>query len=1305
MKKKNFISLLLSLTLVSAPLTNFVHNNISFAEEEYVNVPDYNMKRGLLMALASVNGTGKYDFSETEIRNAKFKKSELEKIKKINPELCVAHTCTEEGVKIIDLTGIEYCINLEDLSLVNQRVTNLNPIKNLTKLKKLELRNNSNKGKAIEDISAISNLKDLEYLNLAQAKIKDTAPLSNLTKLKHLDLLGTKIDTLDFAKNLTNLTYLDASLNYINNISPLENCVNLKTLKLSQNLAQANEQAKEKISDISTLSHLTSLEELYMDNHNVKDISPLKNLKALTNLTLLNNKIENFEPTFVIPNLIELWTSGNKTGLENKIDNYKKAKEFFNILNKQTLTKEDIKTIEELENSNDTIKNYFSDETLNKLSSAKEDLKTKDLNLDLFGYLNLNGEIISIAKLKGYKGSIGNDFLGRLPKNVEITIKKSNSNENTNGEITSGIVQLDEKENYILKVAVVDKNNKLIKEKVDFISSKDNKIYSSENGYLTIDKTMANTVQWLETVFSLQSEKYTANKTIKVTKTTPTKLGIYDGNTYVDQKSEMEKLLVVKLSEKNSSIDPEDPTPIIPPTPDDTKKDENIGVKEKRVYFKVIDKNKKLVTSDVNLIAKDSENFTNPITAKQDGNYYYFEYKNEDYTWNINFSSEKYNLKDGESHSFTTAYPNGFSHIGLNGVRLTVDKIEQKDAEKRDEYYTINVISNNETTDTPEPSIPEISDSKKDENIGVKENKLYFRIVDENKKLVTDEISIVANDTENFSSPLKAKQDGNYYYFDAPAEDYSWNIKFISDKYNLNNNETHSFTTSYSKGFTHIGLNHINLSLDKIEEKEISERNAYYTINVKSNNLRSAISPLSILSSAYTLENVTVEEKTDTNKNVENTESTENLIKTVVGIKWNVENFKNEVGTYDLTGDLILPDGVSNPKNLKAKIRIIVKEKKIIAPSEEALGELLTNDNKQILKVVIANEEKNIITDPIVVTDGIYSYISKDGYVEIPVLNGNHEIKLADDKYIEVEDRYKESKTITYSGYFNRLININNNLLNEISSLGLKRQLRLIVKENKVDPEKPVDPINPEKPIDPVNPEKPVNPGKPIESDKTGIIFTEDKSSKIEGKELKNIDSKNLKLIVKEEKHSNISKDLKLFEGKDINIFDIYLQNTKTKEKFELPKGDYKVTLPKTKNNDVISVNYIDKNGNLEKHNFTQTENTVTFETTHLSLYAIEYKVVNENHSNGNSNNTKNNTTVDNSKNTTINSDNAKNNSVISENNNNDDYTTNTNNTSSNTNLSSKQKLVKTNIASTSQFVTVLLGLGVVVISKKKKFK
>lgn len=53
------------------------------------------------------------------------------------------------------------------------------------------------------------------------------------------------------------------------------------------------------------------------------------------------------------------------------------------------------------------------------------------------------------------------------------------------------------------------------------------------------------------------------------------------------------------------------------------------------------------------------------------------------------------------------------------------------------------------------------------------------------------------------------------------------------------------------------------------------------------------------------------------------------------------------------------------------------------------------------------------------------------------------------------------------------------------------------------------------------------------------------------------------------------------------------------------------------------------------------------------------------------------------------------------ENNNNDDYTTNTNNTSSNTNLSSKQAL-KPILASTSQFVTVLLGLGVVVISKRK---
>lgn len=74
------------------------------------------------------------------------------------------------------------------------------------------------------------------------------------------------------------------------------------------------------------------------------------------------------------------------------------------------------------------------------------------------------------------------------------------------------------------------------------------------------------------------------------------------------KKSEMEKLLVVKLSEKNSSIEPEEPTPSITPTPSEIpdisnpKPDnhsttenplttENIGIKGNKIYYKFVDEN------------------------------------------------------------------------------------------------------------------------------------------------------------------------------------------------------------------------------------------------------------------------------------------------------------------------------------------------------------------------------------------------------------------------------------------------------------------------------------------------------------------------------------------------------------------------------------------------------------------------------------------------------------------------------------------------------------------------------------------
>ncbi|XP_049590938.1 acidic leucine-rich nuclear phosphoprotein 32 family member B isoform X2 [Syngnathus scovelli] len=107
----------------------------------------------------------------------------------------------------------EFC-NLEKLSLINVRLTTLEDMPKLDKLKKLELCDNRISG-GLEVLA--ERLKNLKYLYLSGNKVKDIStlePLKNLPQLKSLDLFNCEVTNLtdyreSIFKLLPKLTYLD----------------------------------------------------------------------------------------------------------------------------------------------------------------------------------------------------------------------------------------------------------------------------------------------------------------------------------------------------------------------------------------------------------------------------------------------------------------------------------------------------------------------------------------------------------------------------------------------------------------------------------------------------------------------------------------------------------------------------------------------------------------------------------------------------------------------------------------------------------------------------------------------------------------------------------------------------------------------------------------------------------------------------------------------------------------------------------------------------------------------------------------
>lgn len=125
-----------------------------------------------------------------------------------------------------------------------------------------------------------------------------------------------------------------------------------------------------------------------------------------------------------------------------------------------------------------------------------------------------------------------------------------------------------------------------------------------------------------------------------------------------------------------------------------------------------------------------------------------------------------------------------------------------------------------------------------------------------------------------------------------------------------------------------------------------------------------------------------------------------------------------------------------------------------------------------------------------------------------------------------------------------------------------------------------------------------------VDNGNTGVVDTtkpvefisEDKVVKVESKDLKT----GLKLVVEKVKNT-------LFKDLDLDIYDIKFvdENGNT---VKVDSGSHKVTIKKSKNNNVSNVYYIDEDNNKESLAFVENGDYVTFTTKHFSKYSIEYK-------------------------------------------------------------------------------------------------
>ncbi len=212
---------------------------------------------------------------------------------------------------ITDLSGMEYCVNITIIDFnVNNYISDLNPISNLTKLTELYIEMND-----ISDISPISNLKNLTVLNLFNNNLVDISPISSLTNLTEINLgfndiidispLSTlnnltKImlknnDIIDISSlsSIANLSYLDIFLNQVSDLTPISGLTNIDYLHLADN----------NITDLTPISSYSNISTLNLSNNNVSDLSPISSLTTLTYLNIAYNDLSDINPISTLVNI------------------------------------------------------------------------------------------------------------------------------------------------------------------------------------------------------------------------------------------------------------------------------------------------------------------------------------------------------------------------------------------------------------------------------------------------------------------------------------------------------------------------------------------------------------------------------------------------------------------------------------------------------------------------------------------------------------------------------------------------------------------------------------------------------------------------------------------------------------------------------------------------------------------------------------------------------------------------------------------------------------------------------------------
>jgi internalin A len=214
-----------------------------------------------------------------------------------------------QGNGLKTLEGVQVLTGLQEFACNANFVRDLTPLSGLKELTWIQIYDND-----IQTIEPLANLPSVTTLDVSRNGIRSLKPIANWTWIKHLAIYNCEnlIDISEIA-NFKLLTDLNISFLPVPNFSlqMLEDHKDLENLRI-QGMVHSNEEMKyimyhpkleqltmgknDNVTTIDSLRFLTKLEYLDIHSNNVADISTVRNFPKLVKFVIYRNPITDLSP-------------------------------------------------------------------------------------------------------------------------------------------------------------------------------------------------------------------------------------------------------------------------------------------------------------------------------------------------------------------------------------------------------------------------------------------------------------------------------------------------------------------------------------------------------------------------------------------------------------------------------------------------------------------------------------------------------------------------------------------------------------------------------------------------------------------------------------------------------------------------------------------------------------------------------------------------------------------------------------------------------------------------------------------------